>query len=153
MQWDKRVGLDDLLHIHEALQINLLVFNINDIPILGHTQQLKICSSLVFKSEQKYKNTYFLLFDDEIKHYDCITNITGFLACRHFCSSCLKSFTDTPAFHNHKCGEDMNQLQRKEKNKGKMKEELRHYLKRKYTSGSVGEINDYSVQRHCRRRY
>ena len=72
------VGLDQLVHIHEVLGCNLLAFNINDIPVLGHSQTLNICSTLVFTSEQKYKNTYYLLYDDVSKHYDGISNIEGF---------------------------------------------------------------------------
>jgi hypothetical protein len=41
----------------------------------------------------------------------------------------------------------MSRLHRKEKNKGKMKEELRQYLKRKFTKGSLGEMEECEKMR------
>ena len=36
----------------------------------------------------------------------------------------------------------MSRLHRKEKNKGKVQEELRQYLRRKFTKGSQGEMEE-----------
>ena len=38
----------------------------------------------MYKSENKNKEPYFLLYDEVNKHYDCITDIKQFLECNVF---------------------------------------------------------------------
>jgi hypothetical protein len=89
--------------VEKEYDCNIYVVNLNDIPILGST--IKLWNCLMYKSENRNNNHYFLLYDDNLKHYDVINNIRGFLACTNFCYKCLGSFTDGDAFKNHVCGE------------------------------------------------
>ena len=102
MCWGGPISLMDIELIEKVLECNILVFSLNDIPVLGSS--VNINNSLVFKSDSIYKKQYYLLYDDEAKHYDCISNIKALLACRDFCPKCLKSCTDKEAYDNHTCG-------------------------------------------------
>jgi len=88
MSWGKPVALTQLEYIENILECNLYVFSLNEIPILKSS--INIWNSLIFKSISKDKNKYFLLYDDAEQHFDCVINITGFLACKKFCCNCLE---------------------------------------------------------------
>jgi hypothetical protein len=112
--------------VEKEFDCNIYVVDLNELPILGSS--IKLWNCLMYKTENKNKNHYFLLYDDNLKHYDAITDIKAFLACRCFCYKCLSSFTDGDAFKNHSCVECKHKVKRTEKNKGKMLKELSHYL-------------------------
>ena len=95
MAWDVPVSLDDLTHIEDVLDCNIYVFSMGNIPILKSS--INIVNSLVFKSLNKEKKQYFLLLDEDEKHYDCISNIKGFLACKKFCCKLHESI------HRYRC--------------------------------------------------
>ena len=139
MTWGVPVSLDDLSHIEDVFDCNLYVFSMNNIPILKSS--INIWNSLVFKSVSKNKDKHFLLLDEAEKHYDCICNIKGFLACKKFCCNCLKSFTNIESYKNHTCGECKEKKLRKIKNQGKMVKELSHYLQKKVHKGEQRGTN------------
>ena len=80
MEWGVPVCVTSLEKVEDVLDCNLYVFSLNDAPILRSS--INIWNSLIFKSLSRDKNKYCLLYDDIEKHYDCITNIVGFLACK-----------------------------------------------------------------------
>ena len=89
----------------------------------------------MYKSENRNNQHYFLLYDEEAEHYDCITDIKAFLACRCFCYRCLSTFLSKDAFDNHTCNTE--KLKKtNNKNKGKMVKELSYYLTQNYTKES-----------------
>jgi hypothetical protein len=88
MNWNEQVSFNAIPFVEKVYDCNIYVLNLNDIPILGANINLMNC--LMYKSENRNNNHYFLLYDDTNRHYDCITDIKAFLACRCFCNSCFK---------------------------------------------------------------
>ena len=134
MKWNQPVSLLSLEKIEDILNCNIYVFSLRDMPVLRSS--INIWNTLVFKSVPRYPQKYYLLFDDVRGHFDCITNIVGFLACQRFCEHCLKAFTKIETYTKHVCGENT----RKKKQPGTMLKELPHYLKKKHTLGSKEEM-------------
>jgi hypothetical protein len=72
MTWNIPVSINEIDIIKEALQCNIRMFDLNNLPILNATDN--IYNSLMYESEYRpdYKECD-LLFDND--HYHCITNI------------------------------------------------------------------------------
>jgi hypothetical protein len=81
--------------------VTFMLLDLNKIPMLGSNINLWNC--LMYRSENRHKKHYFLLYDDVNQHYDCITNIKAFLGCKCFCFKCLRSFTNNETYDNHTC--------------------------------------------------
>ena len=73
LNWGDPVSMLSLPIVETMLDCNVYVLNIDNIPILGST--IKLWNCLIYKSENKNKEHYFLLYDEVNKHYDCITDI------------------------------------------------------------------------------
>ena len=100
MEWDKPVSFDEIHTVEEALNVNIMIFDIDNLPVLKTTSN--IYRSLMYKNnEVKSTTQYYLLFDNN--HYHSINNIKAFLAVRHFCPCCLKGFQHLKDFEKHQC--------------------------------------------------
>ena len=89
MEWNKPVSFDDLPNVEKILQCNILVLDIESLPVLNATSC--IYNSLMYKnSHVKSSTQYWLLHDQE--HYHSINNIKGFMAVDYFCPHCLQGF-------------------------------------------------------------
>jgi hypothetical protein len=102
MDMKMTISLPTIGIVEQALDINIYVISLSNIPILGSS--INIWDILLYKSDDRGKEKYFLLYDDIAEHFDAITNIKAFMACDHFCFKCFKTFTDHDAFDNHECG-------------------------------------------------
>ena len=72
MEWDKPVAFGDIEKVERALQVNIMIFDIDNIPMLKTTSS--IYNSLMYKnSEVKTPTQYYLLYDND--HYHSINNI------------------------------------------------------------------------------
>jgi hypothetical protein len=80
--------LDDVKLFENYLKLKIIIFN-------GGTDK-NILYSGNDKSELPYK--IYLYFNEN--HYNVITNICGFLACRKFCDKCFKSYTNQHSCHS-----------------------------------------------------
>lgn len=109
--------------------------------MLGSNISLML-NTLMYKSDNKNNEHYFLLYDEVNQHYNCITDIKQFLGVRCFCFKCLKSFLKKETYDKHECCEDLKKKTVNKKNEGKMIKELSHYLTKAYTKGSKGEIEN-----------
>jgi hypothetical protein len=69
--------------VEETYNCNVYLIDIHDIPMLGTSISLllNVCK---YKSENRNTKHCFLLFDEEVGHYDCITDIKKFLGLREF---------------------------------------------------------------------
>ncbi len=112
-----------------------------NVPMLGSNISLML-NTLMYKSDNKNNEHYFLLYDEVNQHYNCITDIKQFLGVRCFCFKCLKSFLKKETYDKHECCEDLKKKTVNKKNEGKMIKELSHYLTKAYTKGSKGEIEN-----------
>ena len=109
--------------------------DIDNIPILK--SKIDVWNVLMYKSPDKQKEKYWLLFDKN--HYHAITNIKGFLAAKHFCNTCLECFEHKTTFENHDCNNK--QCKQKKKNKDKINnKDLMHYFNKDVCKGSNQEL-------------
>ena len=138
LQFDEKVSFNAIPFVEKTYNCNINILNLNDIPVLGASIDLMNC--LMYKSENRGNNHYFLLYDDIHGHYDCITDIKAFLACKGFCFKCYRSFYKSEALTTHDC--KIIKKSRQCKNENTMRKEAAHYLKRSFTKGSQGEIED-----------
>ena len=147
LEWNRPVGFDDIQTVEEKLQCNILVLDIEQMPILSTTSN--IYNSLMYKNSStrtghslKPNTQYWLLHDNN--HYHSINNIKAFLAVDYFCPHCLQGFTNKKAFDNHKCEqcEDGGCSKRKKKQvtNSKIGKDIAHYLNRQDMKGGKDEI-------------
>jgi hypothetical protein len=102
---------------------------------------VNIFNLLMYKSENRHREHYFLLYDNINEHYDCITDIKKFLAVRFFCFNCFKGFTHRNDFEKHECDTNLSKKKKVDKRtEFKMVKELSHYLTKGFTKGSEEEI-------------
>ena len=100
---------------------------------------LNVCK---YNSENRNTKHYFLLFDETLGHYDCITDIKKFLELREFCYNCSKGFSCKKSYENHTCITEIIKAHGDKDNDPRMLNELSHYLSRNYTKGSSDEIRN-----------
>ena len=142
-EWDKVVPIFPHINIVEHIyNCNIYVINLNNIPILGSSVSLLHSDCLMYKSDNKNKEHYFLLYDEDAQHYHCITDIKKFLGVREFCYNCMKGFTSKTAYANHECGEGEKKKKTNYKTADKVLKDLAHYLTPNFVKGSEGEIED-----------
>ena len=149
MDMKMTISLPTIGIVEQALDINIYVINLSNIPILGSS--INIWDVLIYKSDDRGREKYFLLYDDIAEHFDAITNIKACMACDHFCFKCFKTFTDTTAFDNHECGVCVKAKKRKIRHEKKMVNELDHYLRTGFTKGGAEEITFRIKKRKDRR--
>ena len=139
-QWGSEVSIDQIVDVEEQYKgINIYVLDANNLPLLNTT--INLTTSLLYKSEYNEDSVQcWLLFNNG--HFDVITNIEAFLAVRHFCMKCFKTFYHKNTYTAHECMTDLS-----EKNKDKTPynkihflKDSAHYLKRGYNLGSDREI-------------
>jgi hypothetical protein len=125
--------------IEEKLNINIYVLDRHDSPLFGVSAV--IWNKLVYKSEDRKTEKYFLEYDRENNHYNAITKVGAYLACAGgFCETCFRCFTKCDGAKKHIC--DNVKKKRYRTNNRRMKDELAHYLKGTFTRGSKQEIED-----------
>ncbi len=115
-EWGKKVSLENIPTIEDILEVNIPVFDIDNLPVLNTTTN--IYNSLMYKNTSNRDNTkYWLLFDNG--HFHTITNVKRFLATKYFCPTCCHCFEKEKAFETHKCADcEMGQsYSKKKKNK------------------------------------
>ena len=139
--WDKKVSLLEIPLVEETYNCNIYLIDAHNIPMLGTSISLllNVCK---YKSENRSTTNYFLLFDETLGHYDCITDIKKFLGLREFCYNCVKGFSCKSSFENHQCNTEIIKTHRDNDNDPRMLNELSHYLLRNYTKGSSSEIDN-----------
>ena len=117
----------------------MYLIDAHNIPTLGTSISLlvNVCK---YKSENRNTTHYFLLFDETLGHYDCITDIKKFLGLREFCYSCAKGFSCKKSYENHQCITEIIKSHGDKGNDPRMLNELSHYLSSNYTKGSSDEI-------------
>ena len=128
LEWNKPVSFDEIPKIEKAIDANILILNMENIPMLN--SQIGIYQTLMYKNDEiKSKQQFWLLHDSD--HYHSINNIKKFLAIDHFCTECLHGFHHRKAFEKHECSvEDCSKgSKRKQKqiNNSKIGKDLTHY--------------------------
>jgi len=139
-EWNKVVPIFPHINIVEHIyNCNIYVINLNNIPILGSSVSLLHSDCLMYKSDNKNKEHYFLLYDEDAQHYHCITDIKKFLGVREFCYNCMKGFTSKTAYTNHECGGGEKKKKINYKTADKILKDLAHYLTPNFVKGSEGD--------------
>ena len=91
--WGMAVSFLQIPLVEEKYNCTIYVFDKYNIPMLGLTISLLMSNCVMYKSQNKNKNQYFLLYDEIKQHYDCIIDIKKFMGVRELCYHCLKGFT------------------------------------------------------------
>jgi Pyruvate/2-oxoacid:ferredoxin oxidoreductase delta subunit len=73
--WNQPISTFSIPFVEDTYDCNIYILNLNQIPMLGSNINLWNC--LLYKTNNRHKKQYFLLYDDVNQHYDCITNIKG----------------------------------------------------------------------------
>ena len=107
---NKPVPLHFICLVEEAFNININVIDKYNIPMLG--SNVNIFNLLMYKSDNRHREHYFLLYDNINEHYDCITDIKKFLAVRFFCFNCFKGFTHRNDYEKHECDTNLSKKRR-----------------------------------------
>ena len=129
------------------MNCNVYMIDMDNIPIL--VSKIDVYNALMYKSEARRQEHYWLLFDNN--HYHAITNIKGFLSVEYFCSNCLKCFWRKAQFDEHDCRtvasdcragdcEDVGRKKVRLNKDKKNNKELAHYLYPKVCKGSKDEL-------------
>jgi hypothetical protein len=141
MIWNNPVAFTDIHKIEEKLNINIMILNIDELPIL------KCCNSIhgslmYYNQEIKGTDQYWLLFDED--HYHSINNIRGFLAVDYFCKKCLKGFRTYKQYKEHECCEDsgynMKTRKKKQNQSSRIGKDNAQYMRKDIKKGSTEEI-------------
>ena len=145
MEWDKPVPFTPNISIVEHIyQCNIYIIDLYNIPVIGSVVDLLSSNSLMYMTENRGNEHYFLLYDSKEEHYHAITDIKKFLGlnskCCEFCYNCMKSYTKKTNDDNHNCGCNVKKKKINYKNNSKILRDMPHFLKKTYTKGSQGEI-------------
>ena len=105
-EWDKPFPLHLIPLVENKINCNIYVISADHIPMLGSSVCLHM-NCLMYKSLNRGREQHYLLYDDEAKHYDCITDIKKFMGVKAFCHTCLKGFHHKTTYENHTCEECM----------------------------------------------
>ena len=133
--WDNKVSFLHIPLVEEKFNCNIYIINVNEIPMLGSSISLMM-NCFMYKSLNRGNEQYYLLYDDEKQHYDCITDIKQFLGLREFCHKCLRGFHDKTTYENHACEECLKPKKVNKKNATKLLKDLAHYIERGICKGS-----------------
>ena len=141
LEWNKPVSFDEILKIEKKLDANILILDMEKIPMLNTT--IGIYETLMYKNDEVKSNKQFwLLHDDD--HYHAINNIKAFLAIEYFCSECLHGYHHKKAFDKHECCQEdcSNGSNRKQKQikSSKIGKDLTHYLHKQSMKGGKDEV-------------
>ena len=140
--WDTQVSFDQIIEIEEQYKgLNIYVLDVNNLPLLNTT--IHLATALLYKSEYSEDNIQcWLLYNNG--HFDVITKIEAFLAVRHLCNRCLKTFLHKDDFTCHEClnADDSVKIKNTPKHKINFLKDAAHYLRRGYSLGSDQEIID-----------
>ena len=147
LEWNKPVSFDEIPIVESKLQCNIMILDIDNIPILKTTSN--IYNTLMYKNSNiKTCNQFWLLHDTD--HYHSINNIKGFLAIEYFCPHCLQGFHHKKAYDNHVCEECedgiFNNKKKKQIKSSKIGKEMSHYLHHQEMKGGKQEI-DKKIQK------
>ena len=143
MEWDKTVSFDEIPLVEQKLNVNILIFDIDAVPVMRTTTS--IYQSLIYKNSEVGSGTqYYLLHDSEQEHYHAINNIKGFLAANYFCPCCLRTFHNLKGYKEHQCQECDNEgftdSKRKKNSDAQIGKDLAHYLHEKAMLGGKDEL-------------
>lgn len=72
--------LDDLKIFENYLNVRIIVFTSNNIE------------NILYSGNEKFDNQLYFYYHDD--HFDVITNVTGFIAKRRFCKTCLIGYSN-----------------------------------------------------------
>ncbi len=73
LQWDEPVSFEHIPLVEEALNINIYIMDMENIPVLGSATN--IWDALMYRNENKNTEKHWLLYDDN--HYHVINNISA----------------------------------------------------------------------------
>jgi len=134
LPWDHEVSFLEIPLVEEALNCNICIMNMDNIPVLG--SKIDVWNTLMYRSESRGNEVFWLLFDKN--HYHAITNIKGFLSVDHFCNTCFKCFWRTAQFEGHECSA-LGCKKKKQNKDCKNHKQLAHYLQAGVCKGSKEE--------------
>jgi hypothetical protein len=135
LKWDGPVSFIHIPLVEEALNINIYILDMANIPMLGSS--INLWDTFMYKSIDRCTQKYWLLYDDN--HYDVINNITAFCAVDGFCDKCFKCFYHKKDFINHDCCK-VQSKQMSYYKKGPLIKDIAHYLKSDCCKGSHEEL-------------
>ncbi len=148
-EWGRQVVFTDIPEIEEKLSVNILILDINNLPIAETTKN--IFNSIMYKNFNKERiKSYWLLFHKQADgggHYHTISNIKGFLCAKYFCNSCLSCFQVKETYEKHNCadceaGVINSRRKVKQMNGSKIGKEISRYLNEKAKKGGEQEIEE-----------
>ena len=135
LPWNEPVSFEWVPLVEEALNINIYIMDMTNIPLLGSALNLWECDGLMYKTEERQTEKQWLLYDEN--HYHVINNIIAFCAVKEFCHKCFKFFYHKKDFEKHDCAKI--QVRPENKNKAIIKD-IAHYLKAEFCKGSKREL-------------
>ncbi len=100
-EFDKMVSVEDLHSIEEALDENIYVLNMRDLPIKN--TDITVRNHLLYGYNTKNRNTkaHWLLLDQVNEHYYVISDIRKFFSARHFCDKCFRCIKCENTYNKH----------------------------------------------------
>ena len=103
--WNVPVSFLQIPLVEQKYNCNIYILDVYNIPMLGSTISLLFGECLLYKSENRHSEKYYILYDEVKQHYDIITDIKKFMGVREFCCNCMKCFTHKSQYESHKCEE------------------------------------------------
>ena len=82
LPFDEFIDLSQLETIEDKLNCNIYVLNIRDLPL--HRTDIHLYNSLMYFSEERQTNKYWLLYDEINKHFHVLTNTRTFFTLQLF---------------------------------------------------------------------
>lgn len=73
LSYNEQVSFLSIPIVEDKFDCNIYIIDLNNVPILGAT--IKLWDCLLYKSKNRHKQHYFLLYDEVAQHYDVITDI------------------------------------------------------------------------------
>jgi hypothetical protein len=147
MEWNKPVSFDEIPSIEKLLNCNIMVLDIESIPILGTTSS--IYNSLMYKNGHVKSSTqYWLLHDQD--HYHSINNIKGFWLLIAFVLIVYKaSIAKKHLTHTNALIVKMGRLAKKKKKQvksPKIGKDITHHLHKQDMKGGKDEVEGKTEQ-------
>ena len=98
---DKMVSLEDLRSIEDALDENIYVLNMRDLPMKN--MDITVRNHLLYGYNTENRNTkaHWLLLDQVNEHYYVISNIRKFFSARHSCDKCFRCIKCENTYNKH----------------------------------------------------
>ena len=135
LRWGEPVSFIHIPLVENALNINIYIIDMDNIPMLGCS--INLWDTLMYKSADRGTHKYWLLYDDN--HYNVINNIAAFCAVEGFCDKCFKCFYHKKDFNNHDCFK-VQTKQGLQSAKNPLIKDVAHYLKSDCCKGSKEEL-------------